>query len=90
MPYYATIRRGKTTHIIEGPYDVRLNAELARSDYFFTSYDVICDKTPSKLKINETGNSWSITVFSIIELPDWSNGSLYGNKARTINNKVLF
>jgi len=87
--YYATIRYGKITYIIEGPYDVRLNAEMARDDYFFTSYDLICNETPANLKITEPG-SFPVAMFSVRKLPDWSNGSLYGIKIRPMDNKDLF
>ena len=54
MNHYITIRRGKKSHVIAGPFETLQTAKLMRFKYFFTGYDHLCDETPERLTINHS------------------------------------
>ena len=78
MNHFVTIRRGKKTHVIAGPFEALQTAKLMRFKYFFTVYDRLCDETPERLIINHS-HSFPIPCATVETLPDWSKGSLHGS-----------
>lgn len=78
MNHYVTIRRGKKSHIVAGPFETLQTAKLMRWKYFFTSYDKTCDETPERLTINHS-HSFPIPCANVQTLPEWDKGSLHGS-----------
>ena len=78
MNHYITIRRGKKSHVIAGPFETLQTAKLMRFKYFFTVYDRLCDETPERLTINHS-HSFPIPCASVETLTDWHKGSLHGS-----------
>ena len=83
MNHYVTIRRGKKTHVIAGPFEHLQTARLMRWRFFFTSYDRLCDETPERMTFNNP-HSFPISCAAVETLADWSKGSLYGSSVEDL------